>query len=1088
MSLLNKHVILIEIDWDSGTEGYAYERYRTATLDYQDLVQSIQQIERSCSPLGDMHFPSTSISLYNRDLYFSIKLYSQEYRNRAVRIKIVPPLSGVSSAYTVFTGRIAAATMANGIFQIEVNGNNFEEIFDSTVDTILPVLSRGLFPNMPETQVPTVLPLLYGAITTGTGRELTNPEETPPGGLPAFLIDTEGITDFSWDPHTQAAPNTWTSVAWSPTLGLFAAVSATGSGNRVMTSSDGQIWTSRFSAANEQWNDICWATTLSLFVAVSNNSSSGSGVMTSPDGISWTLRTAASAKDWRAVCWAESLGLLVAVGVNGVMTSTNGTAWTTRTPAQSYQWNDIAFSPTLPLFVAISDSGTGNRVMTSPDGITWTSRTTPKDNSWFGIDWSPKLEVFVAVGQSGAGDRVMVSDDGLTWLLAPSADDFLWYKVRWSPQLEMFAAIASGLGTQAVMTSPDAITWTKRTTPSSVWRGLEWSATLGQFCAVGTDATNGVMLSKTTLVNLFKYAIAASPVAGDTGDYWFTTPGYLHYILHFDKFSTDPNDQYPRLIQLMTAGSATIAYVGFAADQRAEDPQASESRPEIVWFGSGIYDGLIATGVIRNPVTAKQHFMENYTTIPVDAISTPTAETDAEVQHLADTITGPLVPASLGAAIMESTLTIRNVLEMFDRSFGMASFPTHAGDLGTFVNPIGADPTPTLRIDDLSDITKDSFTQDFLREIATGFSVTYSRRYISGQRGDPNANDQYSRKLIYEIPGAKARVFGASSTSPGIVKAIEMPFCRRTGAVINILRSYSEYLRPGAKTVSFALPISFFNQFEIADYLLLSHWQGISSLGGYTDIVCRILGIRVIPDPALPHIEAVAFIRAPGVVYQDNFDYGSDSNSIGGNWLESEANSTDFQIGSASGVLGSSLNINRCLIAGGAATSKSAAFYNVTTENNQCASFQILSRPTAAAFAVSVFVRGSGSRTNFTGYAASLVSTGAGIPLEIRMRKYINANLDSPGGALTEFGVGSLTMESPVPSSSFTWANQGDIIEIRAVGDSIQVYYWSDVPLHNVGLVMSVNDSSISAGVTGILIDTSNTEKAYLTNFYVRGF
>jgi hypothetical protein len=44
-----------------------------------------------------------------------------------------------------------------------------------------------------------------------------------------------------------------------------------GTGNRVMTSSNGINWTSQTSAADNAWNGIAWAPKLGLFAAVSSD-------------------------------------------------------------------------------------------------------------------------------------------------------------------------------------------------------------------------------------------------------------------------------------------------------------------------------------------------------------------------------------------------------------------------------------------------------------------------------------------------------------------------------------------------------------------------------------------------------------------------------------------------------------------------------------------------------------------------------------------------------------------------------------------------------------------------------------------------
>jgi hypothetical protein len=104
--------------------------------------------------------------------------------------------------------------------------------------------------------------------------------------------------------------------------GIFVAVagSATGPGNRVMTSPDGVTWTTRASTADNYWTSVTYGG--GLFVAVSGDTP-GNRVMTSPDGVTWTLRASAADNDWRSVTYGG--GLFVAVAGTGsgnrVMTS-----------------------------------------------------------------------------------------------------------------------------------------------------------------------------------------------------------------------------------------------------------------------------------------------------------------------------------------------------------------------------------------------------------------------------------------------------------------------------------------------------------------------------------------------------------------------------------------------------------------------------------------------------------------------------------------------------------------------------------------------------------------------------------------------
>ena len=108
----------------------------------------------------------------------------------------------------------------------------------------------------------------------------------------------------SWTIRTSAANNDWLSVIYGN--GVFVAVSATGTGDRVMTSPDGITWTIRTSAANNEWRSVTYGN--GLFVAVSDTGT-GNRVMTSPDGINWTIRTSAANNSWQSVSYAMDCSL-----------------------------------------------------------------------------------------------------------------------------------------------------------------------------------------------------------------------------------------------------------------------------------------------------------------------------------------------------------------------------------------------------------------------------------------------------------------------------------------------------------------------------------------------------------------------------------------------------------------------------------------------------------------------------------------------------------------------------------------------------------------------------------------------------------
>jgi hypothetical protein len=263
------------------------------------------------------------------------------------------------------------------------------------------------------------------------------------------------------------------------------------SGNDVMTSSDGVIWTSRSTpvfapwtdpedssrTVYGRWNSVTWSPELALFVAVGQNYNNdpGTEVMTSSDGVTWTARTASSDNRWDSVVWSPELGIFTAVGNgNAVMNSSNGIDWT-ETHAGGSDWTSVAWSSSLHLFVAVSEAITDITVMTSRDGVDWSTQAgLPTRYVWNSIAWSPELGIFSAVGSNNV---FMTSSDGLAWTSVAPPSNKVWSSIAWSPQLGMFAAVANSAVDKNAATSEVAtpvISAVSSGTPDATAATITW--------------------------------------------------------------------------------------------------------------------------------------------------------------------------------------------------------------------------------------------------------------------------------------------------------------------------------------------------------------------------------------------------------------------------------------------------------------------------------------------------------------------------------------------------------------------------------------------------------------------------------------
>jgi alpha-tubulin suppressor-like RCC1 family protein len=313
----------------------------------------------------------------------------------------------------------------------------------------------------------------WGRNNTGQLGNNSTTDTISPINVHTSSINSDPLTSAKIIQYTISSNNSndFTSICWSPDLSLFVAVASSGTGDRVMTSSDGITWTSQTSVVDNNWTSVIWCKELILFVAVSS-SGTNNRVMTSPDGITWTSRTSASDNNWSSVCWAPELSLLVAV----------------------------------------STTGTGDRVMTSSDGITWTSRTSASDNNWTSVCWCNNINIFIAVSNSNDSyRRVMTSEDGINWILRYSGNNNNWKQVIWINELNMAVAISDS-GDKRIMTSFNGIDWQLRNLSiTNSWTSIAWASDLGILCAISNTNTENQIATTIMTYPTYKTGLIAYP-------------------------------------------------------------------------------------------------------------------------------------------------------------------------------------------------------------------------------------------------------------------------------------------------------------------------------------------------------------------------------------------------------------------------------------------------------------------------------------------------------------------------------------------------------------------------------------------------
>lgn len=237
-------------------------------------------------------------------------------------------------------------------------------------------------------------------------------------------------TTFSWTSVQNVPAGSWMAVAYGN--GRWVAV-ASGGTNRLMTSSDGQTWTTN---------------------GLTLNGSAGGPV----DG------------DWRTVRYANNMWL--AAGFDGrVITSTDGLAWSSSGVTGLTTAEDImSVAYKTGTWVAV---GAASTVVTSSDGLSWSSAGVsgvPSSTILRSITWVSSYGKFFAVGDNST---VIYSADGLTW----SNTNVTGIAAGQSLQ-SVASGVASNGNHRIVIVSPTDT------------NGRLWSSSTGETWSIGAANTN----------------------------------------------------------------------------------------------------------------------------------------------------------------------------------------------------------------------------------------------------------------------------------------------------------------------------------------------------------------------------------------------------------------------------------------------------------------------------------------------------------------------------------------------------------------------------------------------------------------------
>ncbi len=257
---------------------------------------------------------------------------------------------------------------------------------------------------------------------------------------------TDPLDNWVWrNPLPQ--PNLLSGVAYGNNIYV-----AVGYYDTILTSPDGETWTSRLSGMGVRFTGVAYGN--NMFVAVGCLWGNTVKVLTSPDGVTWTEAYSKSTYlELHGVTYGNDK--FVAVGDDTVLTSPDGVTWTETFLENGTSLTGVAYGN--GTFVAVGSYG---EVLTSPDGVKWTHRSSGMEKSFSGIAYAKGL--FVAVGDYA----VFTSPDGVTWTKRIANDHVLFKGVAYGNGTFVTVGYTTGPtvpGLYAMaFTSPDGVTWADR--------------------------------------------------------------------------------------------------------------------------------------------------------------------------------------------------------------------------------------------------------------------------------------------------------------------------------------------------------------------------------------------------------------------------------------------------------------------------------------------------------------------------------------------------------------------------------------------------------------------------------------------------
>ena len=390
--------------------------------------------------------------------------------------------------------------------------------------------------------------------------------------LSGWTTITSSAPDLSWNAMTYGIPSTGPYTG----QGVFVAVSKSGKGNRVMTTTDLSTCsvaatldnTFNTSTYDNSWNAIVYGNGYFIAVGGVGGSPLISRIMTSTDTINWTLQKTPGDVSWNTITYGiptegpyVGKGTFVALSNNGtyrVMTANFTDVYKTNSAAIG---NGALTTGDNSLAIGVGSSALGNNsiaygvgasvtgnksiavgssaIVKSPFHLgDWKAYTAASGNRIVGVTYGNGLFVAVLFYGTSPG-KVITSPDGINWTFRQAVGNVSWHSITYGiPSTGQYAGqglfvALAWTPANYVMTSPDGINWTVRT--STIVASIE-KIVYGNGVFVATVENNTQpFLYSTDGINWTNSGLTTT---NNNNNSWYATAYGNGYFVSINKINT----------------------------------------------------------------------------------------------------------------------------------------------------------------------------------------------------------------------------------------------------------------------------------------------------------------------------------------------------------------------------------------------------------------------------------------------------------------------------------------------------------------------------------------------------------------------